>query len=411
MRIAMLSVLLVFAWPWVCSAASSLAYDEGVAYVVNDGIPTQGIRSIDLSDEAWRTDVDREPLFRNIKKILFDSDIEEYYVLDNRSGIIHVFSEKGRLLRSLHVKGEGPGKVFAVSDFQLLPDDRIGLLSPLGPKLVSITRRGDPIYDSVSEIEFYSDRQSVSNCYHFESVGDSYVLSGEQGYRGSAFITVCNDGGYREVDLLDLACGARLGERTFDDHDDYLLAYKPWTVTHGGVVFYSPRRTGSDRYSLVACNLEGVESLVASQPYEGRKRTSREVEAVKAALFGGTGGYEEFIYSGWKVIIPERAPDVIGITEHQDRLWVETSRTRGRTSWTYDVFDMEGEYIERVIITCMDSNGFKDDIYIFDSTIVVVKGRFDAVTAGFDPEQDDLQIICYDRNDRIGTELDGKRCQ
>lgn len=374
--------------------------EDGITYVDNDGVPTLGTRTIRLTHELWRTDTDSEPFFRNIKKVLYAPEAEEFFVLDDLSAVIHVYSAEGQILRSMDVKGDGPGKVFALADIQLLPDGRMGLLSPLGPKIVMITRHGDPIYDSLSEIEFYSDKQSVSSCYFFESVGHKYILAGEQSYHGSTFITVCNTNGYREVDLLDLAINSRPGEQIVDDNDDFLLAQKPWAVAQNRMVYISSERTGANHYTIMASDpLTGTTDLIITQPFSQRRRTSSELDASRASAFGGLSNYNEFVLSGWSVIIPEYAPDVISITEHSNGLWVETSRSRDSAAWTYDVFSLDGFFTEKAVVVCADGNSTKDDLYIFGSTVLVVKGSYDVMASGLDPDQDELQVICYERND------------
>ena len=391
----------------ILAIALPMGADESVklpqiACVENATRPLYGVRTIALDRELWRTDTDEEPFFRGIDKVLMDPAADEYFVLDERSRTIHVYAADGVRLRSLHLEGEGPGKVEALVDIQLLPGGQLGLLCPIGPTIVRITRQGEPLYNYLSRIDFFSDTGSITCCYSFAPFGDMFVLAGEQSFQGHSFLSVFTDyGDYRRI-LLDRPIHFRPRDRVFDDHDDFLLAYRPWVVASNQLVYFSPQRNGDGRYLLHAVDGEGRLRLKTSREFASRRRSAHELETVKAAHYSGREAIDSLAARGWSIIMPERDPDVLSIAEQSNGLWVETSRTRdipGR--WIYDVFALDGRFVEQATVSCRDGDNQRDALYVFDDTVVVVKGQLDALTMGLHADQDELQLICYARRDSM----------
>lgn len=307
--------------------------------------------SLVLTNELWRIDLERDLVCYGIDNVLMD---EEFFLVDNQSAIIHVYSPDGQRLRSLHVHGEGPGQVAALVDVCLMPDGHLGLLSPMGPRVVVISRQGDPVLG----VECYSDVRGMSNCYHLGVFGSKYILAGEQSFQGNTFLAVYNSEGYREVDVLSLPMRTRVTERVYDERDDFLLSYRPWVVASNGMVYFATQRTGDECYTIEAVDVQtGAAGPTITHLYQSQPNRPRES------------------LEGWTFVASEYAPDVLGIHEHLGYLWVETSEE----GWTYDVFDLEGHYVKEITVTGADATS---DLYLFESLAVVVGSE---------------EVVCYER--------------
>jgi hypothetical protein len=392
-------ILACLAFPLLMGAEEP---ERNVPTVRNGALPRLGTREILLSRELWRTDPDDAPYFQSIRKVIRDPDTADFYVLDERARTLHVYGPRGRHLRSLNVEGEGPGQVSAVTDVQFLSGGQLGLLSPVGPSLVRITREGDPVYNPLAHVDFFADAGEIANCYRFEVCGDAYVMAGEQSFAGHSFLALYTDYGDRRRFLLDRPIHFRPYDRVFDDHDDFLLAYKPWIVASNQLVYFSPERTGDGVYSLEVVDRTGRTVRRIQRDFQRRRRTGQELAAVQAAHFHGPEALAGHAARGWTIVMPDSDPDVLGITEQGNGLWVETSRTRDRPgAWVFDVFDLDGRFVEQACVRCPGADNAKDELYVFAETVLLVKGQFDAVAGGFDAEQDPLQLFCYARHDSL----------
>jgi len=358
--------------------------------------PDIPIRHIVLDQELWRTDPSAEPYFRRLSQIQFDAEAKEYFVFDGGTTTFHVFSEAGDVIRTLELYGDGPGQARGVVDVRLLPDNQIGLLSAMGPSIVRVKRNGEAVYDQQSVTPFYSDTQSLSCCYYFDFHDGDFVLSGQQSVPGRAFLSTYSGDGDVQNDLLDIPAHTKIAEGLFDDHDDFLLSYKPWTLASNGLIYHAVRRNDQGRYRIRAVDFDGRVVFETSRLFESRHRTAREKDETRALHFSGYNAYLDFVDMGYDVIIPETEPDVIRIEEISDTLWVETGRSRDSDdAIVYDVFDLDGEFVEQVSVSCLTRPIGRDDLYFCGDTVVLTVGSHDAALGTLSTANDDLELRCY----------------
>jgi len=378
------------------TASAPSSPDHRATPTHNGAAPDIAIRRIVLDHELWRTDPTTEPYFRHLSRVLFDPVTHEYFVFDGGTTTFHVFSSTGVAKQTLELHGDGPGLARGVVDTRLLPDGQIGLLTAMGPTVVRVRRNGEAVYDQPSITPFYSDTQSLSCSYFFDYHDGHFVLSGQQAVPGRSFLATYDPQGGLRNELLDLPAHSQVGQGFFDDHDDFLVCYKPWTLASNGLIYHSVQRNGDGQYEIRAVDLDGRVALVTSRQYEPRRRTDREIDETKAAHFGGYDAYLDFVDYGFDVVIPDIEPDIVRIEELGGRLWVETGRSRDDgDAVVYDVFELDGGFVEQVAVSCLTRSIGRDALFFCGDTIVLGVGTYDASLGSLGDSHDDLALRCY----------------
>ena len=349
------------------------------------------VKDVELQ-EQWRTSPDEEPYFRSLSSFFIHQD--ELYVLDKLSTVIYVYTLDGELLRTMDVRGEGPGELQGPTNMMLLSETSIGIMAAVGPKLIIINTEGEPSYEfNSSEVEFYTTHSNMSNSYHSEFRDGKVYIAGEQGIQDIMFLASYDLTGFMENFYLQWPSNSTPGQLVLDEKDSFLLTYKPWCTGERGRLYASEERCGVDEYQIVVFE-DSQELFSIIHPYTSRRRSSEEKEQLRCGPVGGTEGYKALLSMGGDVKVDDYDQDIIEMVELDEMLWVRTSRSEeNEGKRTYDLFNRPGKYQGQAHVHMVGVNWNKDVAHFINDYVVLVKGEFDALNPGTDVDPDPLQFI------------------
>lgn len=370
---------------------------NGVVYVTNSNVPSQGTKKIQLR-ELWRIGgADEDVIFGSIDKVLLGRD-GNLYILDGRSGLVLVRSlTDGSDLHQISIAGEGPGELDFASNMFLLGDDQLGLLRPSPAKVVAITYEGQP-----------GDRVDITNTTSdmflawYADWADGIMVMGGQN-PGESRLFLSQYAPYGELrSYYSYASSSSLAEKKVSEADTYLVLTKPWAIDSKAQVYMAPywSNPSVQSYSIYLYDKQAKLLRVFSRQYEARKRSRDEKKTAQQKLFGGASGLQALLRQGGQVLVEDYAQDVLEIYVHPDgNIWVHTSRSvfdqPVGTMITYDVFSPAGHFISQVSLLG-DGNGEKDIVYfVGPDRLLLVKGQTDILSYGVYDNPDPLEVICY----------------
>jgi len=326
--------------------------------------------------EVWRTDPDEPPFFRSLSDFVLVGD--ELFVLDKRSFLISVYSvTNGRHLRDLDIHGDGPGELTGVISMEAISDSTLGIFSPFGPSMVFIDSSiGGPSYEfGNSRVTFsYEKERGYVHSYRCEYKDGKLYYSGKDLTAEELFLTRADVATERrEFDFFSLPAGSRFsgGPPVIDERDSYVIGYEGWCVGDDERVYYSAARCGHGQLEIVT--YEGDHrSGVISLPYDPRKRSDVEKEAIKRGELGGDRGFRQFAAIGGTIKIDDYDPDILEMFEYEGRLWVRTSRSDELSGERrYEIFSPDGRYLGRHSLK-FDGVDWGQDRVIFLGDFVVI---------------------------------------
>lgn len=375
--------------------AGQVIIKDGVTYVTNSDVPSQGIKTLQLK-KLWSVGGDDEEfIFSSINQVLLGKD-NNLYVLDSRSDLIYVFDLAGKLSRSIDFSGEifryGTNRI----EDMFLKDAEIGLLSKSPIQVICIDYFGNPGNKVELPPNFFLSQ-------HADWENGNLILGGLSLDRREVFLTKFSVFGKAQIDyvLSKTELSFEPGKAMFSERDEYFWLSKPWDIHSDGRVYIAPHWSTPELGKFLI-NIYGNDDklkVVASRQFKAYKRSQKERDMQGALTMGGYENLRQARASGDKYFEEEYEQDVLQILVHPDgNIWVKTSRsTKNQAKGvmvTYDVFSLQGYFITQVSLR-VPGNGDKDIVYFVGNLIVIVKGQNDLLAADIYPEADKLEIICY----------------
>lgn len=391
-------VLLSVFWMLTTLAlAGEESVQNGVVYVKNSSLPSQGVEKLQLR-ELWRIGgVDGETIFSSIDKVLLGRD-GNLYILDGRSSVVLVRSlVDGSELKTISIAGEGPGELDFACNMFLVKDQQIGLLRSSPAKVVCITYDGQP----GDRVDLTNTSAEMFLAWYADWADGLMVMGGQN--PGDARIFLSQYAPYGELKSYhSYSSKSSLAEKKVSEEDTYLVLTKPWALDDRGQLYFCPHWSNPDShtYAIQVYDRRAKLLRVFSRQYEARKRSSAEKKIAQQKLFGGAAGLQALLRQGGQCVVQDYAQDVLEIYVHPDgNIWVHTSRSvYGQAKGSllcYDVFSPDGHFIKQVSLLG-SGNGEKDIVYFLDQEkLVVVKGQSDVLSSGIYTEADVLEVICY----------------
>lgn len=332
-----------------------------------------------ILEEVWRTDPEEPPFYRSLADFVVIGD--ELFVLDKRAFIISVYAcSDGRYLRDLDIQGEGPGELTSVVSMEAFSEDTLGVFSPFGPSLVFVDRtNGGPSYEfGQSRVTFSCEgERDFVHAYRCEYKDGNLYYSGKDLSAAELFLTradVLSE--HREMNFLSVPAHSRfLGESpVIDESDSYFMSSEGWCIGDSGRVYVSEKRCGHGQLE-VAVYRDDHKAGVIHYPYESRKRSKAEKDAIKQNELGGERGLRRFAALGGTIQVDDYDPDILEMMEYEGCLWVRTSRCDERPdSRSYAVFSPEGSYLGHRTVIMDGVNLHRDRVVFLGERVVIVKG-------------------------------------
>jgi hypothetical protein len=312
---------------WISTCFVLVVLAGGQEIIKNPAKPVspKAGRILNLRPEFRITDAAGE-FFLQYPSLLKVGPDGSIYFLD-RDELIRLDS-KGRFLRNLYKKGQGPGELNHVSGFECIGDQLL-VHSNDPSKLVWFDSRGNAVREvslqEAGRLEFL-----------FHAGGTSYFFKRGQIVPASsktvpvdvphALLAVSDDG--RRVQELTAFPVRTLivgGAMLWDSIQASVLSNRFIFVTH------------SNPYSVKVFDCETQRLLrTFSRPY---KRVTRPRELRSAAIISPDGTKYEMPGS-------EYLNDISAMFIANDRLWLQTSTKDQDKGYLFDVFDLDGRYID-----------------------------------------------------------------
>lgn len=379
---------------------------ESVKRVQNPSEPVNGSREIELK-EMWRLDEEsNDPLIGLITDVCLDSS-GNICLLDYQMKTILVYNQEGDLLRTIGREGDGPGEFRRAYNIHTWPGSYIGVTTPEPPRIQLFHKNGNPQRD-VFIAESNADSSLGNPSLRKSMIADGWI-GAEIRYRkydtdqirGKRQICTINpDGSIRNLYFtIDYTVELRKTQTRYEDELNWPKSR--WSLFDDGKICYA---TGHTDYTIHICGSDGNEFQVIGRDYESVKRSSLEKRRAERQF-----EKEQRFYPNISWVTSDYHSDIEDLYARPDgTLWVQTSMGRWRTPEgacsAYDVFDVNGQFIEHVYLKAPGDLD-NDKIYLLGKTVVIVYDFWDrAYRMGgtMTPESDkakdkttDALVICF----------------
>ena len=352
--------------------------------------------TIDL-EYMWETDVDADPIFRIIDRVEMSS-LGEFWVLDSRSFLIHVFSGDGDLLKSIDYYGDGPGELSKSVDFVLGDEGSVYLLAPFGPKVVDLRAKYEDIVKSIAFLpEMFGE---PATGIAIEKMGSNLLVVSWRTFSDQLIFQLISsdlfhgENEFKSV-LLDTKKTSRIS--IVAESDKFYTEMKPWCTTSEGEFFVAASRNcvGSkfivEHYSSNGKLLGLIEKEIVRH-----RRNNYEKELAESRILKGPGFVKMMKDQGVSFLVEDFDPDVLKIYEVGSEVWVCTGVDYDSNTLFFDAYSKGRQFRRSVNLVCHGVNLNMDILYLWEEAAIVVKGVSDVKSSSVfdDPreDQDPLQI-------------------
>lgn len=382
--------------------------EGGVTKVMNPATPMTPRADLE-PQELWRIGgYDDDEIFGVIVSVIQDEATGDLYMLDSQLNEIKVYSKDGEWLRNIGREGEGPGEWrFAFSHF-FTPDGNIGILQAFPPKIVMITKDGDP----------------AGNYPLPEHTGEGFqiIISAAPAGENMAIVQMNNqqvDGGVKMKELLTLcpkggaeATVVQTKENSINFGNPVLNEKEMSNIRNGRWAAFQDGRTAAasnnfDEYKINIYAADGSLDHEIHVDYPIHDRSDEEKDFMLNLFERATA--QNMPFPNKKFEISETHGPVAGMQSRSDgSLWVLTSRGQFDAPegvvGVYDVFDEKGRFAQQLSIK-VDADPINDLIaFIGDYMLVVtdfmpsmvaLQGGAAAEDEEAEEEAEPMQVICY----------------
>ena len=319
---------------------------DGVIVVKNPKEPLYGEDVLGLENELTlgETREGEEPVFISISGIQVD-DKENIYVLDGKVRQVKVFDKNGKHIRSFGRKGQGPGEFQATHDIVMTPDETIMILDRGNLRLSFFSLEGELLKEvSASKIP------SLFRIY--PDLDGNYIA--RLNLRGQKYIYQIKklDSELEELFLI--------AELEHPRRTDVLELYDPQLKA---VVMKDDKIVWGNwqHYKLIITDKTGRKIREINKDYNPVKITDEDKETMIKTLLTN-------LPLSRKVEFPDNYPAFHGLScDEQGRIFVGTSEhTEANEKYYYDVFDKEGKYIAKILLSFFPRTWKNNKLYTIE---------------------------------------------
>lgn len=392
------------------AAAEELVSFEQVPLVANPASPAGGTLRMELQ-ELWRAGGEEDEHFFGVIGDCQRDAAGRIYLLDRQLSEVCVYAPDGRRLRTLSGPGEGPGEVSRPEDLLFLPDGTLGIVHRTPGEIVRLALDGTPL-SSYQLLDPQGEPLGAVRVQQAKPAGDRLVLCGQRRRQSEflndheQFLSIFSPAGTEVRKLMSHTERAfNFEERTFTERYNYFANTSGWTTDGEGRIYVAPER---DQYLIHIYAPDGSALRAIGREFIAPERTPEEKERIESGL--------SMTFNGERLRIEaEIEPRHQAIhrlwVDEAGYLWVHHSRSdrdlpEGVFA-TYDRFDPNGVYIQRVEIFC-PGDPQQDQLYCLNANrFVLLRGMAGALQAfwgrGADQEAaagadvQPLEVVCLQR--------------
>jgi hypothetical protein len=350
-------VFFLFLWPPGCKKEAAQAKVEtvdGVTYIHNPATPLHPGRTVAFEEDFTFKERDEGGEIQIYKQGRYAVDAQDnIYVEDDSDMSIKVFDPRGKYLRTIGRKGNGPGEFARIADMALLPDGRLlvtdfetrrtSLFSPEGQFLSSFQWKKFFSQVYLATDSSYTVNEMVLSEDRRELWAKTIDFNGEEVLAFGRF-------SYPEFKMLTQ------GEITFSTS----VPWSPASVFAGDQKRQWLYHCLSDKYLIEVYDQKGKLFRKIDRPYELVPVTDEDISQIKSEH--ADRGDSPFA----KLIEQMAIPKVKTVTDrllvdNDGNLWVETNeekrkpeagdkekKTEENPVRAYDIFSPDGVYETRV---------------------------------------------------------------
>ena len=282
---------------------------------------------------------EQEYTFSVISGLSIDSK-ENIYVLDYKDAQIKVFDNCGKYLKTIGRKGQGPGEMTSPYAISISNDDEIMVQDLNNHRLIFFTVNGD-LTREISTAQLLMVGSAI------DTEGNIIGLVSRRGPEGQKIELKKYNSRLNELCSF-LSISHPIGRGRYNP-------FKPeicWNLTNRDFMFCGY----PDKYEVNVFSPAGALARKILKEFRPIVIAQNEVEEVKKRL-----------PSPMDMDIPKyhSAYQHISVDE-KGRLFIQTWERKGKTDFYYDVFDLEGKFITKVILKSQPKMWKKNKLYTIE---------------------------------------------
>lgn len=399
--------LLVIGCAILCSAMA--AAQDGTAGDVVERVksgaePLRGQRTLE-PEELWRLGGDDEDLLLGaIGQVALGPD-GNFYLLDRQTAQVHVISAGGAYLRSLSRQGEGPGETQRPRTILFMSDGTLGIVESMPGRIVRLSLDGIPAEDITPGER--GTGQGFRLLWNAVARGGNLVgciesmQPGQGTFQRLRSLERIGQDGAKLAIYLEASHEQDMANFKLNEAEDYFVHRGGFALGPDGRVYAAPKR---DRYLIHVYSVDGDLERTIERDFVRIKRTAEERERANAGM--------QMVIHGREIEkeIAEYDQCIVGLrVDEEGRIWVTHSGSSRDLPegvlLTYDVFDPQGRYDQRVSVACEGSAETDRIFFVGPERAVLVRGASDTMIARMGPgggggggaELTDvpIEVICY----------------
>lgn len=338
---------------------------DGVLHVMNPAEPLNPemeVRIVELL-RIGQDDGPDEYLIPGVQSLTVDESGNSYALMTGEE-TVRVYSANGAYSHNIGRRGAGPGELFGAAGVNVAEDGNIWIPSTQLQRLSVFKPDGEFLHD-----------------IRFSLVPPLFIQTTEDGFTGIHFGVLPTE----DPTLIGLQFHLRRFNTDGDtlntlftteiqiDATDLQLGgiadkFPLYTIDSQGRIWQTRSRT--DIYEVNVWNPEGSLDRVVEKEFEKLAKSEEEIEEereiVRRAMAQAGADASNFSYD------PDPYRPATGLPYFDPRgyVWVQTSKPESTDTNVFDLFDMEGKYIQRVEIPGVKGPSFLnfvgEKIYLTD---------------------------------------------
>lgn len=390
-------VVLGLSSPAVAQWSGQITQEDGHTVVLNPETPTEGSVAVELEPLWTIGGYEDDTIFGVISQLVEDAE-GNVYLLDSQLSEIQVFSPAGEYLRTIGREGEGPGEFRNASDMYFGPGGHLGILQVFPGKIVQLTPDGEPAGNfPLPEVE----GGGFQLVFVARGQPDRIVIAGALSGQGTqnVYLRALDPQGERIVQYHEEDQPMQFGGMKFEEETNRNFVRR-WALADDGRIAAA---LDFEDYEIHLWNPDGsVDRVLRREGYEPVERTDDERDQIQKLFSGFTRWNPGSTY--------EEAPVHMTVQQVAFRpdgtLWVLPADGAWRTGdgvfASYDVYDREGRYLQRVDLLG-DHDPVEDGVFFTQDRIYVVTDLLSALqanTGGGDEDDVDydaepMSVVAY----------------
>lgn len=319
----------------------SIEQVDGVTVVKNPKNPIYAEKLCEINEELriGEAEGEEEYMFQAIGSIAVD-EAERIYISDRKESCIKVFDQRGKYIRTIGRKGQGPGEFQSVTRIQILPNNDLLIYDGNIRRLSLFTFNG-----------IYKSSKSISTIpaldLRINSQGLSLVNTVQLNPQSAQAVT--------SIGIYDQDFNLLKTIITSDPKDVQtpFLPFNVWTILHDDSILIG----NNESYELKIFDFQGNLIKKITKDYTPIKITEAEKrESLKK------------LEQPMNKKVPEFHPAFRSITDDEKgRLFVETwEQIESREGHIYNIHDEQGKFISTIVLKFSPQVWKKGELYTIE---------------------------------------------